>query len=130
MSETLWCWSTDNESFHGSWGTRKTAIAEAVVEHGLEEGDTLYIGHCHRQVRKELAALADIDAFLESVDERAYEKYGDLAEGWLSEQSDEDRELLVDAIRAALAAGLPEPGFFGVKNVEEITLTAEDVRDE
>jgi hypothetical protein len=80
--KAIWCYSTDEEYFHDHTNaevTRDEAIAEAIDELGLEDGDSFYLG---KQRTIDAAEYLDAERILEEVSDRIYDEAGEISEGW------------------------------------------------
>lgn len=123
----MFCWSRNEETFHGRHETIESAIAEALDDAmpEAEPGDvvTVWIGET-RDYDAAGSIVGRADWLLERLGEDAYENIGEAAEDWLQDVSVAHEKELGDALAQAFATWLaahPEyaPTFYHVDVVKE-----------
>lgn len=126
----LYCWS-DNEERFGFGGdielTRSEAIGAAVNDLGIPDGVSLYIG-----VRCDFHAedfMPDGNEILGLISERAYERAGEVADGWPT-WGRSNNDTLTARLRKVVGDWFNEkndqPSFYAVDDIEDVTLEAAD----
>lgn len=111
-----WCYSHDEENYHGDFDTREEAIAEAQADEPERE---CWVG-------KTVGFTPRLDVFAESilsdVLDQAHECCGEAAEGWLGERTKAQEQdlgtMLNEAFQAWMTKHKQWPHFYGVKESE------------
>lgn len=117
---TRYCYSFDEEQFHGDFGTEQEAVAEAAASD--PERTTVYVGEV-RPVRKMLVPQHLGDDIIDRVSELLFEEMGEFADDF-SASAEQKQEL-----GAMVIEWLDENvGFagYGVENVKETTINTDD----
>lgn len=109
-------WSGDEEMFYDDMDT---------ALHDREVGDVIYRGVKREFKASDFVNDHDVDSFMEMVGERAYEEVGEHVGDWPDVSKEAKTELL--ALLETWADKHCTPHFFGVKDVEKYTITAEDL---
>jgi hypothetical protein len=113
-----YCYSTDEEHYHGKFATREEALAEAMEY--ASPGATVWTG-----VAKPLRIgqlMPDANHLLEHCGEQAYERAGEAAEGWPACSKAQEADL-EDTLRRVLddwanKHGL-QPAFYEVEEIQQ-----------
>lgn len=114
----------------GTWtsdefDTKEEAIADARAEmdmiekwDGIPSGDFFRIGQV--QIYN---PMINVD-FISQLEEQAYDECGEVAEGWLEDVEEKQKQVLDDQIQEVIAKWLEEigkkPGFGSIVNIEII----------
>jgi len=110
------CWSHDGENFHGDFDTALWSLDDPKV------GDVIFRGKSKLVVADD---ILDIDSILEDLWERADDIVGESAEYYPTVSNDAFDELynfMIDWISRHC-----QPNFYTISNVEEYTITEDDL---
>ena len=84
MLEKKYCYSFDEEFFHGLLETREEAIQEALLSHRAHEGRIVFF--TAEAVTPKLEDITSqkslVEDLVESLENQAYGEYGEHSEGW------------------------------------------------
>lgn len=114
--------SIDGELYLGAFETeRDAALAGAEHHEEMTPHSVVYVG---RLVRPDIAKLINGYSILENIGERAYDEYGEAADGWLCGSPRSEKTINVAAIEKAIADYIAEhepPEFYGIEDIREFT---------
>lgn len=122
MEKVTWCYSYNEENFHGDFETREEALAEA-LECSDGEHSVIYLGNPEKP-----SLSVSADRILDDLAESAYEQCGEYAEGYLAyvhknkEAYNALDERINDVVQAWMKRFGYEPYFYKVVNVEEVRI--------
>ena len=113
-------YSTDGETFYGTFATPEAAAADY-----LRDGDddsSVEVGRNERRTANDYVGEYHIESLLEMVGENAYEECGDCAESWLSDLTKDADQLteLKQVVGDWIQRNEP-PGFWHVEDIRRIT---------
>lgn len=123
MAENTWCYSFNEENFHGEFDSKQDAISEALelYKQEGEEGDFIWIGRC-----VPVTLTVDSDSVLEELSERAGYQVGEIACGYLDDVKKEHMNVLDERLTSIVKDWMKEfqyePHFWGVADVERISV--------
>jgi len=113
-------YSTDGETFYGTFATPEEAAADSL--NGNPDDEAVDVGQVGQRTAHNYVGQYHIESLLEMVAENAYEECGDCAESWLSdltkdtEQIKELKQVVGDWIQRK-----EPPGFWHVDFIRRIT---------
>ncbi len=114
-----YCYSFDEESYHGKYDTREEALAEALSENNSyaesNRFSNIYTAECDTKFFVEFLQL---DSLWECMSNVAYDEIGEFSEGWPEVSEDAEKELTDFMVEWAKKYKL-EPTFYGVINIEK-----------
>lgn len=115
------CWSLDCEDFNYE------SLGELIDAHSdlLEVGQVVYYGTLETPSAGE---FLNVDSIIEQMGERAWDEYGEYADGYPDLNKDAIKEL--DEFLIAWGNKYCPPTFHSVENIKEYTLTEDDIQDQ
>lgn len=91
-----WCWSVDEERFHGDCASREEAIDDALDNY--DDAEHVFLGTFGGTTK--LSVLVDVDRLMERAEEIAFDNVGDVTENWeptVTPEARMDFAALIDA---------------------------------
>lgn len=113
------CYSYDNEQFHGHFDSREQALAEA---RSGDDTRTVYVGE---SVPYEVEDFVSADGVLYDLRNRACDEAGEWADDWLGNVTPE-QEAELQALLVAWVRKVDSPSFYRVPCESVTTHTAKD----
>lgn len=123
MSVEKWLASTTEEYWDTpvKYDSKEEAIKEGPNNLDLEEDDPyFFVGKIKKITAKDIVSRC-ISRFIETLQEEAYDRVDEYAEGWLSEIGKEKQQQLVEIVSKFIDENDP-PSFFVVVDIEEVKL--------
>lgn len=119
INETDFVWSTDEETYNID------SLGDLIRDYDIEAGTTVYYG---KAAKPSASSFIDTDDIIEDAQNRASDNYGEFAECFLDDITDEAKKELNDF----LSAWMEKYGvvtFYMVEEPKEYVVTEQDVID-
>ena len=139
-----WCWSVNEEEFHGDCATREDAIEEARTDSAGLEGraGTVFVAPVvHWRKVLERSYFPHVDGFLEDAQQAAADEVGEVADLWdikisygfrpspesvPREQANDLQRRLLDTFCEWMKETGREPRWWGIGEVEAVKVAGEE----